>query len=509
VTSDNTPSTSSAPLEQSEHERVRRAKRDQILARGIDPYGAPFPRRETILSLRERTASLTPETLTDPAPEARIAGRIVLMRKFGKAFFATLQDEGERFQIYAKADALGESYATWAELLDLGDIVGVEGSFFFTKTGEPTLQASSLTLLSKSVRPLPDKWHGLSDTEARYRQRYVDLIVTPEAHRVFVTRSRIVRFIRRFMDGEGFIEVETPMMQPTPGGALARPFSTHHNALDLELFLRIAPELYLKRLIVGGMTRVYEINRNFRNEGISTRHNPEFTMMEFYAAYASYQELMVLTERLLSDLAREVHGTTRLPFGDQEIDLTPPFRKISYLESIGEAFGLSPEDYFNDRRLVDLLHDKKIPVPEPRPGKPYVALLLNALFEEAIEPTLIQPTFVTGYPKAISPLARSSESDPEVTDRFELFIAGIEVANGFNELNDPDEQLRRFLSQQESRQSGDLEAPPPDYDYVRALEYGLPPTAGEGIGIDRLVMLLTNQTSIRDVLLFPLLRPDA
>ncbi|MHB8368537.1 MAG: lysine--tRNA ligase [Leptospirales bacterium] len=496
------------PLDQSEHERVRRAKRDQILLRGIDPYGAPFPDRETIAHLRERTGTLSPETLPDPAPSARIAGRIVLMRKFGKAFFATLQDEGERFQIYVKADLL-KDYATWAELLDLGDIVGVEGAFFFTKTGEPTLQITSLTLLAKSVRPLPDKWHGLSDTEARYRQRYVDLIVTPDTHRVFITRSLIVRFIRNFMDGEGFLEVETPMMQPTPGGALARPFATHHNALDIELFLRIAPELYLKRLIVGGMTRVYEINRNFRNEGVSTRHNPEFTMMEFYAAYASYEDLMTLTERLFSDLAQKIHGKTRIPFGDHEIDLSPPFRRISYLDSIGQAFGLAPEDYFNDGRLIALLRSKGIPVPEPRPGKPHVALLLNALFEEAIEPTLTQPTFVTGYPKAISPLARSSENDPEVTDRFELFIAGIEVANGFNELNDPDEQLRRFLSQQESRQSGDLEAPPPDYDYVRALEYGLPPTAGEGIGIDRLVMLLTNQTSIRDVLLFPLLRPDA
>ena len=503
------PSHPSGPLEQSEHERVRRQKRDQLLLRGIDPYGGPFPGRETVASLRKRTEGLTPEILPEPAPTARIAGRIVLFRKFGKAFFATLQDEGERFQIYVRADLLGEDYANLADSLDLGDIVGVEGVFFFTKTGEPTISVNSLTLLAKSVRPLPDKWHGLSDQEARYRQRYVDLIVSPETHRIFVTRSTIVRFIRNFMDGRGFIEVETPMMQPTPGGALARPFSTHHNALDIELYLRIAPELYLKRLIVGGMTRVYEINRNFRNEGVSTRHNPEFTMMEFYAAYSSYEELMSLTETLLSSLAREVIGSVEIPFGEHRISLAPPFRRISYLEAIGEAFDLSNEDFFNDERLQSAIRTHGLPVPEPRPGKPYIADLLNTLFEEAIEPTLIQPTFVTGYPKAISPLARSSQADPEVTDRFELFVGGIELANGFNELNDPDEQLRRFLSQQESRLSGDLEAPPPDYDYVRALEVGLPPTAGEGIGIDRLVMLLTNRTSIRDVLLFPLLRPEA
>lgn len=499
----------SAPLEQSEQERVRRQKREQILSRGIDPYGAPFPDREPVAVLKARTASLSPETLPDPGPASRIAGRIVLFRRFGKAFFATLQDEGERFQIYARADTIGPSYGLLADMLDLGDIVGVDGTFFFTKTGEPTLEATTLVLLAKCVRPLPDKWHGLSDQEARYRQRYVDLIVSPDTHHLFVTRSRIVRAIRTFMDDRGFMEVETPMMQGTPGGALARPFSTHHNALDMELYLRIAPELYLKRLVVGGMNRVYEINRNFRNEGVSTRHNPEFTMMEFYMAYASYEELMVLTETLLSTLARSIHGTETVPFGERSISLSPPYARISYLDAIGSVFGLQTEDYFNDDRLKSVILSRNLPLPEPRPGKPYIADLLNALFESGVEPTLIQPTFVTGYPKAISPLARASREDPEITDRFELFVGGIELANGFNELNDPDEQLRRFLSQQESRQAGDLEAPPPDYDYVRSLEVGLPPTAGEGIGIDRLVMLLTNRTSIRDVLLFPLLRPDA
>ena len=499
---------SNGPLEQTEHERVRRQKREQILSSGIDPYGAPFENRDTISAIRSRFRDLTPETLPDPPPIARIAGRIVLFRKFGKAFFATLQDEGDRFQIYVRADILGKDYQLFSDTLDLGDIIGIDGSFFFTKTGEPTLTATSLVILSKCVRPLPDKWHGLSDQEARYRQRYVDLIVSPETHRIFVTRSMIVRFIRNFMDSRGFIEVETPMMQTTLGGALARPFSTHHNALGMDLFLRIAPELYLKRLIVGGMTRVYEINRNFRNEGISTRHNPEFTMMEFYAAFTSYEDLMDLTEILLSSLAQTIHGTHKIQFGEMEISLAPPFRRISYLEAIGEAFRIQPGDYFNDDLLIGIIRENRIPLPEPRPGKPYIADLLNTLFEAAIEPSLIQPTFVTGYPKAISPLARSSRTDPEITDRFELFVGGIELANGFNELNDPDEQLRRFLSQQESRLSGDLEAPPPDYDYVRALEVGLPPTAGEGIGIDRLVMLLTNQTSIRDVLLFPLLRPE-
>jgi lysyl-tRNA synthetase class 2 len=497
------------PLEQTEHERVRRQKRELILSHGIDPYGAPFENRESISGIRSRFQGLTPENLPDPPPFARIAGRIVLFRKFGKAFFATLQDEGERFQIYVRADVLEKDYQIFAETLDLGDIIGIEGSFFFTKTGEPTLSATSLVILSKCVRPLPDKWHGLSDQEARYRQRYVDLIVSPDTHRVFVARSMIVRFIRNFMDENGFIEVETPMMQTTPGGALARPFATHHNALGMDLFLRIAPELYLKRLIVGGMTRIYEINRNFRNEGVSTRHNPEFTMMEFYAAFASYEDLMEITETLLSSLARTIHGADRIVFGQHEISFASPFRRISYLEAIGEAFRIEPGDYFNNDLLARIIRANDLPLPEPRPGKPYIADLLNTLFEAAVEPSLIQPTFVTGYPKAISPLARSSPLDPEITDRFELFVGGIELANGFNELNDPDEQLRRFLSQQESRLSGDLEAPPPDYDYVRALEVGLPPTAGEGIGIDRLVMLLTNQTSIRDVLLFPLLRPEA
>lgn len=495
--------------ELSEQELVRRGKRDRLIELGRDPYGEPFPDREPIESLRNRIASFLSPPLPDPPIHSRIAGRILLLRRFGKAFFATIQDSTGRFQVYVRQDRLApEAYSLISDALDIGDHVGVEGSFFLTKTGEPTLEASSVIFLGKSLHPLPEKWHGLTDIEQRYRQRYIDLIVNPDARDVFVRRARILRLVRRYMEREGFMEVETPMMHPSPGGALARPFVTHHNALGVDLYLRIAPELYLKRLVVGGFERVYEINRNFRNEGFSPRHNPEFTMMEFYMAYHSPDDLMSLTESLFGELARELHNSDQVPYGDAVLNFGGPYRRISYYDALGEAYRLTRHQLGEESLLLKILSEKSLPPPPRRAGKPYISDLQNFLFEEAIEKTLIQPTFVTGYPRSISPLARSSKSDPEITDRFELFIAGVEIANGFMELNDPDEQLKRFLAQQESRLSGDLEAPPPDYDYIRALEIGLPPTAGEGIGIDRLVMLLTNQSSIRDVLFFPQMRPE-
>ncbi len=495
--------------ELTEQERVRRQKRDRLSEAGIDPYGTPFPGREPIVRLVERIAAIPSDMPEPSALEGRIAGRVVLLRRFGKAFFATLQDSTGRFQVYARKDHLGnDPYALLSETLDIGDHIGVDGTFFRTKTGEPTLDASSITFLGKSVHPLPEKWHGLTDIEQRYRQRYIDLIVNPEARDVFVRRARILGSIRHFMEDRGFMEVETPMMHPSPGGALARPFVTHHNALDVDLFLRIAPELYLKRLVVGGFDKVFEINRNFRNEGFSPRHNPEFTMMEFYMAYHAPEDLMALTESLFERLAREVHGETSFPYGEHVLSFAGPYRRISYFDALSAATGLDRSALFEEDRLMALVRKTGLEIPPRRAGKPYIADLQNFLFEEEIEKTLIQPTFVTGYPRSISPLARSSREDPEITDRFELFVAGVEIANGFMELNDPDEQLRRFLSQLESRNSGDLEAPPPDLDYIRALEIGLPTTAGEGIGIDRLVMLLTNQHSIRDVLLFPQMRPQ-
>ena len=495
--------------ELSEQELVRRGKRDRLIERGQDPYGVPFQNRESVESLRKRIAPFLSGPLPDSPVRSRIAGRVLLLRRFGKAFFATIQDSSGRFQVYVRQDRLGaEEYSLISDALDIGDHIGIEGNFFLTKTGEPTLEASSVVFLGKSLHPLPEKWHGLTDIEQRYRQRYIDLIVNPEARDVFVRRARILKNVRHYMEQEGFMEVETPMMHPSPGGALARPFVTHHNALGIDLYLRIAPELYLKRLVVGGFEKVYEINRNFRNEGFSPRHNPEFTMMEFYMAYHSPDDLMTLTESLFGLLAQDLHGSLEVPYGEFLLNFGGPYRRISYYETLMESYGLAKTQLNDEALLLGILADKSISLPPRRAGKPYLSDLQNTLFEESIEKTLIQPTFVTGYPRDISPLARSSAADPEITDRFELYIAGVEIANGFMELNDPEEQLKRFLAQQESRLSGDLEAPPPDYDYIRALEIGLPPTAGEGIGIDRLVMLLTNQSSIRDVLFFPQMRPE-
>ncbi len=441
--------------------------------------------------------------------EFSLAGRIMSRRIMGKASFFDIQDgSGARIQVYARRDDLPAGQYADFKHWDIGDILGVRGRLMRTKTGELSIHANQLRLLTKSLRPLPEKWHGLSDQQTRYRRRYVDLIVNPKVRDTFERRSRVIRAIRDFLDARGFLEVETPMMHYIPGGATARPFVTHHNALDLDLYLRVAPELYLKRLVVGGLERVYEINRNFRNEGVSTRHNPEFTMLEFYWGHADYRDLMNLTEALLADIAEVCQSGSDgvIQYQGHVIDLKGPYQRQSIEAAVVEHFDELEVDQTRDEaRLravcdgVGIDHD---------PGWGWGQLVM-ALFEHAVEPNLIQPTFVVGYPIEVSPLSRRNDDDPELADRFELFIAGREIANGFSELNDPEDQEARFRAQVEAKDAGDAEAMHFDHDYIRALEYGLPPTAGEGIGIDRLVMLLTDSPSIRDVLLFPYLRPEA
>jgi len=489
--------------DQNDQFQQRLKKSDELKTSGIAPYGRRFDASDTARAVTEKHAASTKETLESSAASYRLAGRIVALRRFGKAAFAHIQDATGRIQVYFKKDVLNESSVAVFERLDLGDIIGLSGRLFRTKTDELTVQVETLALLAKSLRPLPEKWHGLTDVEIRYRQRYLDLISNPDVRRVFILRGRIIAAVRDFLNERGFLEVETPMMQPIPGGAVARPFVTHHNALGVDLYLRIAPELYLKRLIVGGLERVYEINRSFRNEGISTVHNPEFTMLEFYQAYADYQDLMALTETLFGFVAGRVLGTLTFQYQDHTIDLTPHWKRIAFLDATRAA--VPDASIVGDRaKLLAYLDQKKIPA---KPDAP-LGKLQQALFEAAVEPTLIQPTFITDYPTEISPLAKRKESDPALTDRFELFVNGLELANAFSELNDPLDQRKRFEEQVKSRAAGDLEAHLMDEDYLRALEHGMPPTAGEGIGIDRLVMLLTNQTSIRDVIFFPQLRPE-
>jgi lysyl-tRNA synthetase class 2 len=478
-------------------------KLEALRALGIDPFGLRFEAADTALAVTERHSASTKESLESGPAACTLAGRIVALRRFGKAAFAHIQDSTGRIQVYFKKELLDGTGVAVFERLDLGDIVGVSGRLFRTKTDELTVQIEKLALLSKSLRPLPEKWHGLTDVEIRYRQRYLDLISNPDVRRVFAQRSRIIAAVREFLNTRGFLEVETPMMQPVPGGAAAKPFVTHHNALGIDLYLRIAPELYLKRLIVGGLERVYEVNRNFRNEGISTVHNPEFTMLEFYQAYADYRDLMALTEELFGFVAERLHGTMTIPYQEHTIALTPPWKRLPFLEAI-RAIVPDPSIIGDRAALLAHLEREKIPVKGNEPlGK-----LQQALFEARVEPSLIQPTFITDYPTEISPLAKRKESDPTLTDRFELFVNGLELANAFSELNDPLDQRSRFESQVKNRAAGDSEAHPMDEDYLRALEHGMPPTAGEGIGIDRLVMLMTNQTSIRDVIFFPQLRPE-
>ena len=422
----------------------------------------------------------------------------------GKAAFFHIQDRRGRIQVYARKDRLGDEVYALFQSLDIGDIVGVWGHLFRTKTKELTIEARGLRLLSKCLRPLPEKWHGLADVEARYRQRYVDLMVNPEVRDLFEKRSRIVRLLRRFFEERDFLEVETPMMQAIPGGAAARPFVTHHNALNMDLYLRVAPELFLKRLLVGGFERVFELNRNFRNEGISVRHNPEFTMLEFYQAYATYDDLMRLTEELFVTLAEEVVGSLQVPYADHVIDLKPPWRRLTIKEAVVQHGGADEQEIGTLEGLQHFAKQEGLHVDL------HVAYgnLLVEVFEQVAESQLIQPTFITGYPLEVSPLARKNDANPALVDRFELYIGGRELANAFSELNDPADQRQRFLQQVEARNAGDDTANPIDDDYVRALEYGMPPSAGEGIGIDRLVMFFTDSPSIRDVILFPLLRPQ-
>jgi lysyl-tRNA synthetase class 2 len=445
----------------------------------------------------------SPERLTPEDPVFVVAGRMMAINRFGKASFIRFRDRTGQLQAYIRKDKIGdESYHLFKQM-DIGDFVGLKGTMFQTRTGEWTLLAHELKIVCKSMRPLPEKFHGLKDPEKRYRRRYIDLLMNPDVRDIFVKRSKIIQAVRTFLLDRDFLEVETPMMQPIPGGAEATPFVTHHNALGINLFLRIAPELYLKRLVVGGFERVFEINRNFRNEGVSTRHNPEFTMLEFYQAYAVYEDLMDLTEQMFCYIAREIVGSTSITYQGDAIDLGVKWRRISLVSALEEYGGVDPA-LLNDReKLLELADSKNIKITKTgRKGK-----IITKLFDMLVEPKLIQPTFITGYPVEVSPLSRKNEADPNLTDRFELFIAGHEIANGFSELNDPEDQEQRFLQQTADRKAGDEEAHYMDKDYIEALEYGMPPTAGEGIGIDRLVMLFADVASIREVILFPHMKP--
>ena len=496
-----------APLDENQLIAERRGKLRALRGQGI-AFPNDFKRGDYAQDLQQEFAdkdTWTPEALEGTGRRVQIAGRLMAKRVMGKASFAQLQDMSGRIQLYLSANDLGESYEAFKGW-DVGDIVGAAGSLTRTRTGELSVKADTLRLLTKSLRPLPDKWHGLSDVEQRYRQRYVDLIVNPEAREVFIKRSKIISAMRGWLDVRRFLEVETPMMHYVPGGAAARPFATHHNALGLDLYLRVAPELYLKRLTVGGLERVYEINRNFRNEGVSTRHNPEFTMLELYEAYATYDEVMDLTEGMIRDIAVQVLGTAALTWEAQAINVGPAFRRWSMTDSVLEH---NPEIKREELRDIEAMrgHCQRLGV-RTKPSYGWGKLLLG-IFEQTVEHTLIQPTFITDHPVEVSPLARANDADPELTDRFELFIGGREIANGFSELNDSEDQAARFAAQVEAKEGGDDEAMHFDADYIRALEVGLPPTGGLGVGIDRLVMLLTDSASIRDVLLFPYMRPES
>ena len=484
---------------------ARREKLDKMRAAG-NAYPNTF-RRDTLSDYLHGAYGARPaESLESETQVFRIAGRLMAKRVMGKASFGTLQDMSGRIQIFVQQASIGAEAYDAFKTYDIGDIVGAVGTVMKTKTGELSVRVTGLELLVKGIRPLPEKWAGLTDTEIRYRQRYLDLIVNPEVKKVFDKRGQSIRFIRNFLDTLGFSEVETPMMQAIPGGATAKPFITHHNALDRDLYLRIAPELYLKRLVVGGFEKVYEINRNFRNEGLSTRHNPEFTMLEFYQAYADYREVMDLIENLIRDLALAVNASAKLSYQARDYDMEKPFNRWSMKESVRRFNPEIDAARLDDRDYLAAWAKKVGADAKSSYGS---GKLLTEIFEKTVEANLLDPTFITEYPTEVSPLARRSDSNPEVTDRFEFFVGGREVANGFSELNDPDDQAARFKSQVSAKEGGDDEAMHFDADYIRALEYGLPPTAGAGIGIDRLVMFLTDSPSIRDVLLFPQMRPEA
>jgi lysyl-tRNA synthetase, class II len=483
----------------------RRAKLASLREKGT-AFPNDFTREHFVADLASQYAAMDNAALEASPKKVKIAGRIMLKRVMGKASFATIRDTSGPLQIFVSdGDTGAEAHAAFKHY-DIGDIVGLEGELFRTRTGELTARARSLRLLAKSLRPLPEKWHGLTDQETKYRQRYVDLIVNEDTRRVFQTRSRIVNSMRDFLTSERYLEVETPMMQPIPGGATARPFVTHHNALDMDLYLRIAPELYLKRLVVGGYERVFEINRNFRNEGISTRHNPEFTMLEFYAAYTNYEYMMAVIPRMLAQAAQAALGSTRAAYQGNEIEFAAPYERLTITQAIRKFHPDVTDSILNNRSaLIAQLQQLNIAF---RATDALGGLQLT-LFENTVEDKLIQPTFIVDYPTEVSPLARRSDRNPEITERFELYIAGREIANGFSELNDPEDQAERFTQQAQQKEAGDAEAMHFDADYIRALEYGMPPASGAGIGIDRLVMVLTDSPSIRDVILFPHMRPES
>jgi len=491
--------------ELSELLQIRRNKLDELRALGVDPFGQKFERTHQAKDILDAYQTATKEELEEQSAEVSLAGRIMQKRGMGKASFAHIQDLSGKIQIYVRQDTVEESKYKAFDLLDLGDIVGVKGTVFKTKTGETSVKAKELEVLTKSLLPLPEKYHGLKDVELRYRQRYVDLIMNPDVQQTFVSRSRIIQSMRRYLDARGYLEVETPTLHAIAGGASARPFITHHNALDMQLYMRIAIELHLKRLIVGGLEKVYEIGRVYRNEGISTRHNPEFTMIELYEAYADYKDIMALTENLIAHIAQEVLGTTTITYQGTEVNLAPPWRRVTMVDLVKEVTGVDFNAEMTDEEAHALAKAHNVEV------EPHMTFghIVNAFFETFCEHTLIQPTFVTGHPVAISPLAKKSDADPRFTDRFELFIVAREHANAFTELNDPIDQRERFEAQLVEREHGNDEAHEMDEDFIRALEYGMPPTGGLGIGIDRLVMLLTDAPSIRDVLLFPLMRERA
>ncbi len=482
--------------------KVRLEKIAALKAAGVDLYPNDAKPQNTTAQIFDEFGQMESETLAQLPQKFSLAGRLMAVRSFGKAAFVKIQDRKGQMQCYLAKNILSEQDFSLFKKLDIGDIVYVSGKLFRTKTNELTLEAESLRLMAKSIHPLPEKWHGLTDIETRYRQRHLDLISNPAVKEIFIRRSLIIKLMRQFMDRHDFLEVETPMMQPKAGGAVARPFKTHHNALNQDFYLRIAPELYLKRLVTGGLERVYEINRNFRNEGISTFHNPEFTMMEFYQSYATYEDLMSLTEELFCFIAENVFGGLKFTYQGTEIDLTPPWRRLSVRDALIQIAQMAPDELTDPGRAIAFARKTGCDVKETDPpGK-----ILMAVFDELVEKKLVQPTFVTHYPVAVSPLSRRSSADPDIVDRFELYISGREIANAFSELNDPADQRERFLAQIRQREAGDDEAHELDEDYIRTLEYGMPPTAGEGIGIDRLIMLFTDSASIRDVILFPLLR---
>ncbi len=494
-----------AEVEQDEQEQIRqrREKLNILRSEGI-AFPTDFRRNVVAGELLAEYAGKSTEELEAEPLRVKVAGRMMTRRIMGKASFCHIQDMSGKIQIYVTRDALAEGfYNTQFKKWDIGDIVGVEGVLFRTKTGELSVKADDIRLLTKALRPLPEKYHGIADQEIKYRQRYLDLIMSDESRKTFAIRSKVISFVRQFLEQRQFVEVETPMMQAIPGGATARPFNTYHNALDMEMFLRVAPELYLKRLVVGGFERVFEINRNFRNEGLSTRHNPEFTMLEFYQAYAEYQELMDLTEQMLRGIAKELNGTTKVSYQGEIYDFGKPFERMTVFASILHFNpDLKAENIDNRDAAVEVAEQLGIPVKDSYGlGKIQIEL-----FEKTVENRLMNPTFITAYPVEVSPLARRNDDDPHVTDRFEFFVGGREIANGFTELNDAEDQAERFRKQVEEKEAGDDEAMHYDADYIVALEHGMPPTAGEGIGIDRLVMLFTDAPSIRDVLLFPHMR---